>query len=369
LAGLGSAAAGIGDGAGRLLTGGGDLVNAIMINNTARSNSAPSIPRASIPRNLFGGGGGTTSAVALRAPGMAEKRDTDSVFTPPPADSKSEDKPALNPGKSSEFKPQSDKPLELEKTAPSTPQRRGAPSSTPRTPITPPPSEAKNTGDDSDIGDTKDDQPAREFKGDDRPGAGGGGVYPPPAARDLQADKDSFRPKLRTHVGMTMFDRLDSMEEDIGEQFEEHRGKRQLTRDMDEARAEAKQSRRKQQEATAKVGKMDTVPIPTKRATTPLEALHQKKSRDAGNLEELIAAEKQARAKKAKAAGKKRQEDTRAAAEPVNVDLSYMQLPRGLKRNEVFELAEEKEGGGAKKKRFYDLNATALYKFIVNEGL
>jgi len=409
LTGRGNLAAGIGDGAGRLLTGGGDLVNAIMINKTARSNSAPSIsqasipqasipqasiPQASIPRNLFGGGGGTTSAVALRTPSVAEERDAVSVFTPPPDDSKSEDKPALNPSKSSEFKPKSVEPLELEKPAPSTPQRQRAPPSTPRTPITPPPSEAKNIGDDSGVGDTKDDKPAREFKGDD----------------NLQADKDSFRfdeKKVVLPMGRGiwgMFDRMDARDEAYEEQFKQHQKKQQLARDMDEARAEAAsiaaraeaarakaeaaaraeaararaeaaararaeaaakaeaaaEAKRKQQEATAKVGKIDTRPRSTKRVPTNLEALVQKKPRDAGNLEELVAAKKQARAKKAKAAGKKRQEDMRAAAEPVKVDLSYLNRPRGVKRDEAYELAEEKEEGRANKKVFYDGDITEL---------
>ena len=82
-----------------------------------------------------------------------------------------------------------------------------------------------------------------------------------------------------------------------------------------------------------------------------MEALVQKKPRDAGNLEELLAAEKQELAKRAKAAGKQRQKDMRAAAEPINAGLSYLKLPRGVKRNEVFELAEEKEEGGGKPKK------------------
>jgi hypothetical protein len=65
-------------------------------------------------------------------------------------------------------------------------------------------------------------------------------------------------------------------------------------------------------------------------------------------------------AKRANAEVKKRQKDMRAAAEPVKVDLSYLNRPRGKKRDEAYELAEEKEEGGAKKKLIYDGNITKL---------
>ena len=208
----------------------------------------------------------------------------------------------------------------------------------------------------------------------------------------MQADKDSFRLNVkkvfRNSYGL---DNIDALDEAYEEQFKEHQEKQQLTRDMDEARAEAAsiaakteaaararaeaaararaeaaakaeaaaEAKRKQQEATAKVGKIDT-PTTKRDPTNNLEALVQKKPRDAGTLEELVVKAKQERAKKAKAAGKKRQKDMKAAEEPVEVDLSYLKLPRGVKRNEVYELAEEKEEGPANKKLVYDGNITSL---------